>query len=152
MRVKSLAQLSQLLYDPDGVVVDHSETHVDELIEFARRIKESLRQSIGCEFKLEFEGQDRSDFAQLQIPSSMLKNPEDRWVEIRLSNRAPLVAISEETKVPELFIEVLKNALEGAGCIVVDQQVFIPETQVALKELKNGCVFIDLWYSLFDYD
>jgi hypothetical protein len=72
MRIQSLVQLKNLLQVPNDIVVDHSETHMAIMIEIARRIHDNLCETLKYEFKIDYDGQDRSDFAQIEIPPSML--------------------------------------------------------------------------------
>jgi hypothetical protein len=151
MRITSLAQLTDLLQSPNGLITDHSETQMDKLIELAKQIHGNLHKTLKYEFKIDFDTQDRSDFAQIEIPTSMLKDPATKWVEIRLSNMFPLVAISDESKVNASCLEEIKCALEKADCIVVDQNIFF-SGETEQTDSRNALNLENTWRSLFDYD
>jgi hypothetical protein len=151
MRIVSLAQLNELLQKPNGMIADHSEMHMNKLIGIAKQLQNYLCITLKEKFELKFIGQDRSDYAQIEIPASMLKDSTTKWVEIRLSNMVPLVAISDEIKVSEACLEKIKCALEKAGCIVVDQSIFFSGGKIPLDS-SNAHDLDNAWYSLFDFD
>jgi hypothetical protein len=132
--------------------VDCTAESVVELVKKAEYIRNNLQNYFGELFKLKMEGQDRSDYAQLEIPISMLKDNNARWVEIRLSNFVPLVAISSEDKVLDSCLIKIKLQLEKIGCIVVDQTVFMNGSSEVTNDRTGSTVLNELWYSLFDFE
>lgn len=149
MRIKSPKELFNLLADREGPTSSLESKWIGDLRTEALKIHDALCQHFGQFFELKMEGQDRSDYAQLEIPRSMLNDPDDRWVEIRLSNTAPLVSISDEEKVLAGKLEEIKKILEQNDYIVVDHSAF----QFLKSESPDYSQDSEtLWRSLFDYD
>ncbi len=148
-RIKSPKELFTLFADRKGLTSSLESEWIGDLRTEALKIRDALCQHFGQFFELKMEGQDRSDYAQLEIPQSMLNNPDDRWVEIRLSNTAPLVAISDEQKLMPDRLEEIKRILEQCDYIVVDRSAFEFSKSESPDYLQDSET---LWRSLFDYD
>lgn len=148
MRIDSLEKMNQWLGSNEGKLVHHLHTDAYELLKEAETLRFSLEATLGEGFTIRGEGQDRSDFAQIEIPGRLLLDPSLRWVEVLLSNTAPLAAIREESKVQADALEVIKNVLEEVGYIVVGQRAFLlPPSKASFPGEMDG-----LWTKLFDFD
>jgi len=121
--------------------------HFERLDDIAFRLKKSLEDHFSLTFTLRFDGQDRSDYAQLSIPADLLKPPLPEWPpEIRLSETTPLASIADAYLAKDESLAEIASVLEACGFVFVEPSLFVCGHDGNDAELDR------LWRSLFDYD
>jgi hypothetical protein len=145
MRIETLDELGAWLTDPIGTGKNHSQTHIADLADEADRVRAALNNDLDAEFSVHMFGQDRSDFAQIEVPQNLLNDVSEKWIEIRLSNTWPLAAITEESAIQKAALEAIKLTLERIGYVPVNQKIF---GKFRLQDAERH----ELWYRLFDFE